>query len=296
MSNYDVIVIGQGYAGLKAANLAAARDLRTATVEEMFAGGLVMSINELHPAPDGGEPCGPVITGDLAYANTENGIENISGSATSLQREGGLWRVDTDAGVHTAANVIIASGARLKTLGVPGEAELTGLGVSHCADCDGPMYMNKEGVIIGGGDSAFQEAVALAAYVSKVTIIMRGPASRARPDLIDAVARHPKIVVLPNTTVTAILGTAETGVTGVSLSGEHEGEAPCSVIFVFVGLQPNTDFLPDEVARDESGAVVTTDNLQTNLPGLWAIGHARSGFGGLLSQASSEAARVVAAL
>jgi thioredoxin reductase (NADPH) len=295
MQKFDVLVIGQGYAGLKAAKLAAERGLSTATAEKMFPGGLVMSINHLDPVPAGEEPCGPELTGGLALSNMDLGIQGIDGAVQCLERRDDGWAVTTDSGACIASNVIIASGARLRKLGVPGEAELAGMGVSECADCDGPMYQGKEAVVVGGGDSAFQEALALTAYASKITLVMRGAAPRARADLVDAVAAHPAIEVLPNTQVTEILG--DRGVTGVRLRGpEGESVLDCMVVFAFVGLEPDVAFAPAEIGRDESGALMTGENLSAGLPGLWVIGAARSGFGGKLSDAAADAARVVAAL
>ncbi len=296
MKRYDLIVIGQGYAGLKAAKLAAERGLSTGAVEKMFPGGLVMSINHLDPVPDGEEPSGPELTGSLAMANMDLGIEGVEGSVTSLARTGdGDWEVTTESGSLVARNVVVASGARLRKLGVPGEAELAGLGVSECADCDGPMYQGKEAVVIGGGDSAFQEAIALTAYASKVTIVMRGSTPRARPDLVEAVEQHPAIALVRDTRIVEIVG--EGGVTGVRVQApDGERVIPCLVVFAFVGLMPDVDFAPAEIGRDAAGALIANDELGTSLAGLWVIGAARSKFGGTLADASADAERVVAAL
>jgi thioredoxin reductase (NADPH) len=295
MQRFDVIFVGQGYAGLKAAKLAAERGLRVATIEKMFPGGLVMSINELWPAPEGEEHSGPDLTSGLAMINMDNGIENVSATVEAVSRGDDGWKVVTDDGTYEATTFVVASGARLRKLGVPGEEDYAGRGVSECADCDGPIFHNKEAVVIGGGDSAFQEAVALTLYASKVTILMRGETPRARQEFVDRVVANDKIVVLSGTQVCEVIGDGK-AVTGVrTKDAGSEQIVPCSAIFAFVGLDPSVDFLPADVERDDVGAIVTTD-LQTSMPGLWAIGAARSGFGGLLSDGSVDAEKLVAAL
>lgn len=293
MQDFDVVVIGQGYAGLTAARLAAERGLKTANVEAIFAGGLVMSINELKPAPAGGEGGGGDLTSTLAMENMDRGIESVSSPVAAVERNGSGWKVRTDEGVLATRNVIVASGARLRKLGVPGEGEFFGRGVSECADCDGPMYAAAATVVVGGGDSAFQEALALVHFAGKVTIVMRGAAPRARADLVARVAAEPKIVLLPNTEVREIVGDAS-GVTGVRLASGDT--LPCAGVFVFVGLDPAAHFLPAEVERDAVGAVVAGEDGRTGHDGLWAIGAVRAGFGGLLADAEADAERAVAAL
>lgn len=297
MQRYDVIVIGQGYAGLKTALLSAQRGLSTAVAEKMFPGGLIMSINHLDPAPEGEEPSGAGLSADLSMAVMDVGVESLDGEVVALAQDGEGWLVETDAGRYAAANVVIASGARLKRLDVPGVEEFAGLGVSECADCDGPLYHGKAAVIVGGGDSAFQEAVALTSYCNQVTIVMRGAEPRARADLVAAVAAHSAITVLPSTEVTEIVGDAS-GVAGVRLSGEGApaDSIDCAVIFMFVGLAPDVAYLPEAVARDDDGAVIGDADGRTGLPGLWVVGAARSGFGGLLIDAAVDAQRLAAAL
>jgi thioredoxin reductase (NADPH) len=298
MSAFDVIVIGQGYAGLTAARLANERGLRTANFEVNCFGGLILNLNELHPAPEGEPECGSELASTLAMANMDNGVECLSEEVTGLDRTGDGWTVLASGARYTARHVIVASGARLRKLGVPGEAEFFGQGVSECADCDGPMFKGQEAVIVGGGDSAFQEALALAAFASKVTIVMRGSTPRARAEWQEQVAAAPNITLLPNTQVLAIEGAAGKGVESVLLRTEGQGERrmACGGVFVFIGLAPNTGFLPGEVALDDVGAVRTSENCATALPGLWAIGAARSGFGGTLEYAREDAQRVLAAI
>jgi thioredoxin reductase (NADPH) len=299
MQSFDVIVIGQGYAGLTAARLAAERGLNTANFEAALFGGLIINLNELDPVPEGAEHSGAELASNLAMSNMDKGVVTVSEGATALERDqDGLWLVTTDSEAYAARHIIVASGARLRKLGVPGEQEFFGQGVSECADCDGPMFSEMETVVVGGGDSAFQEALALSQFASKVTMVMRGAAPRARADLIERAAADPKLVRLANTQVVAIEGAAGKGVESVRIKteGQEEKVLPTGGVFVFIGLEPNTAFLPADLPRDAAGALITSEQCATALPGLWAIGAVRSGYGGMLSDAAADAERVIAAL
>lgn len=299
MENYDVIVIGQGYAGLTAAGLATNRGLRTINFEARCMGGLILNINELHPIPEGAEHSGSELASNLLMNNLDDGVVNASEQVNDVRRgEDGLWLVKTSEKIYAAPNVIVASGARLRKLRIPGEEELFGQGVSECADCDGPMFRGMETVVVGGGDSAFQEALALSQYASRVTIVMRGSVPRARAELLEQAAANPKLIQLPNTRIISIDGAPGKGVESVRIitEGEVEKSLPCSGVFVFIGLEPNTQFLPADLRRDSAGALITSDRCETAFAGLWAIGAVRSGYGGMLTDAAADAERVVATL
>ncbi|MBC2665859.1 FAD-dependent oxidoreductase [Novosphingobium flavum] len=296
MDSFDVVIVGQGYAGLKAAALAGARGLKVNTIEQMMPGGLVMSINDLEPGPDGNPACGPELTGDMAMTNMDSGIEMVCDAATSLEQTADGWVIETGSGPMKAKNVILATGGSLRKLGVPGEAEFEGRGVSSCADCDGPIYGGKDAVVIGSGDAAFQEANALTHYVAAVTVVMRGDAPKARAEFVERVNANPAITVLSGYEVTEIVG--DKVVSAVKLKGADgsEKELPCAAVFAFVGIEPATELAPAELERDAGGAIVTADNGQTSLPGLYAVGAVRSGFGGKLSDADVDAEKVLAAI
>ena len=300
MQHFDVIVTGQGYAGLTVAKLVAERGLSTANFEAAMFGGLIINMNELDPVPQGAEHSGAELASNLAMSNMDQGVVTVSEAVTAVARgDDNGWVVSTDAGSsYSARYVVVASGARLRKLGVPGEDEFLGKGVSTCADCDGPLFTGMETVVVGGGDSAFQEALALAEHASKVTIVMRGNGPRARGDLVERAAANPKIANLTNTRVLAIVGAPDKGVDGVRIETSDSGERilPCTGVFVFIGLEPNTRFLPPDVSRDPTGALITSEQCATALPGIWAIGAVRSGFGGLLTDAAADAQRVVANL
>lgn len=299
LNHFDVIVIGQGYAGLTAASMCAARGLHTANFEARWMGGLILNINELDPTPSDTEHVGSELASNLAMSNMDNGVEMFSEPVTLVEHgEGSLWLVRTSSEAYAARHVVVASGARLRKLGIAGEEDFFGQGVSECADCDGPMFKGMETVVVGGGDSAFQEALALSEYATKVTIVIRGAGPRARTDLIERVAANPKLTLLTKTRVMAINGTPGKGVESVLLDTDGLGPRtlPTGGVFVFIGLEPNTEFLPADLKRDTEGAMITSDECAIAKPGLWAIGAVRSGFGGMLTDAAADAKRVVSAL
>jgi thioredoxin reductase (NADPH) len=298
MDKFDAIIIGQGFAGLSAARLAAQRGLRTANFEGEMTGGLIINVNELDPLPAGAEHSGAELASNIAMLNLDNGVESVSDAVVGMVCEGSGWSVKTANGTYGARHVVVASGARLRKLNVPGEENFFGQGVSVCADCDGPLFSDQETVVVGGGDSAYQEAVTLAQYARKVTLLLRSDVPRARPELVARAVENPRISLLTGTRVLEVVGEPGKGVDGVRIASNGHGEQTltCTGVFVFIGLEPNTAFLPAEVQRDPSGALVVSPQCATNLPGLWAIGAVRAGFGGLLTDAAADAERVIAAL
>jgi thioredoxin reductase (NADPH) len=287
---FDVIVIGEGIAGLAAAGALARRGLKTATLEARLFGGLVININELEPAPEGAVS-GAEFAAELVQANAELGIASIQEEVTSLTFDGEVKRALTAGASYSARHVIIASGAQLRKLGVPGEAEFEGRGVSQCADCDGPMYQNEEVVVVGGGDSALQEALVLAKYCSKVHLVHRESSFRAQQHFVDQVQANPKIATIWNAVIEHIAGSRMVEKVCVKLGDGRVQDIPCAGVFALVGLTPNSAFLPPQIARNETGFVVTDDKLQTTQPGVWAIGAVRAGYGGLLRDAVEEGRR-----
>ncbi|MGE0557790.1 MAG: NAD(P)/FAD-dependent oxidoreductase [Burkholderiales bacterium] len=287
---FDVIVIGEGIAGLTAAGALAAQGISTATFEEQLFGGLVLNVNELDPAPAGGEAGGAAFASELTQANADAGVTSIQESVTAVAAAGGGYTVTTGGGSYRARQVVVASGAKLKTLGVPGEADFEGRGVSKCADCDGPMFQNETVAVVGGGDSALQEALVLAQYCGKVLLLHRGTAFRAQQHFIGHVTANPKIEVCFGTTVEAVLGGNMVEKLRVRGTADTE-EIACAGLFAYIGLDPNAAFVPDAVKRDATGRLVTNDALETALPGLWAVGAVRSGCGGSLADAMAEAKR-----
>ena len=288
---FDVAVVGGGIAGLTAAHHAA---LDGASVVHVIGsgvpGGLVANVGELEGYP----AAGPVSALDIALRLTEEnqrlGVEIAVDDVVRLEAAGPMFELHAGSDVWTARAVVAATGARLRMLDVPGAARLLDKGVSQCAWCNGSLHRGQDVVVIGGGDSALQEAIHLAEYAAKVTIVARGRVLKARRSLVDRAAANERIAFSWETDVAEIVG--DDAVTAVRLRERGTGttvEMPCAGVFVYVGLEPNAEWLGGRAALDAYGAVVTNAALETSLPGLFAVGALHSGYRGRLTQAIGEA-------
>ena len=290
---YDLIIVGSGMAGLFCAKAALAKGLKVAILEAQMFGGLIININHLDPGLDDNESTGGA---DLAATWVSDlsdlGLDLIYEGAVSLELTDGIELLTATETLRTRA-LVVASGARLKRLGLPREEDLTGKGVSQCADCDGPMFHQQEVVVVGGGDSAAQEALGLAQFCSRVHWIHRGAEVRARAALVQAAQANKKIEMYLQTEVVSLLG--DDIITGVELknSSLQAQTLKCQGFFAFVGLTPNVDWLCGQLTLSQSGGLLVSENLATSYPGIYAIGAVRDGFGGLLKNAMEDAQRVV---
>ncbi|MGH9578508.1 MAG: NAD(P)/FAD-dependent oxidoreductase [Terriglobales bacterium] len=285
-------MIGEGVSGLACAGHARRAGLRVATLESTLFGGLVLNVNELDGYP--GAESGTTLASELMQANSDAGVTSIQEEVTAVRPAGSAFEVAAG-GVYSARQVVIASGARLKKLGVPGETEFEGRGVSWCADCDAPMFQNEDVVVVGGGDSALQEALVLANFCRSVRVAHRGEKLRAQKHLAEKAAANPKISFMWNTTVEAILGAKMVEKVRVRRDGNTEDIASAGV-FAYIGLEPNAGFAPNGIGRDALGHLVTDGAYETSVNGIWAIGAVRAGYSGLLRDAVVEARRLAEAL
>lgn len=290
----DVFVIGCGISGLTAARECLRGGLRTATLESLLPGGLVLNISHLDGEVAGS---GMDLAMELMTEIADLGGEAMSGTASAIASAGDGLIVTTDAGNIHATAVIVAAGAKLRHLGIPGEAELEGRGVSQCAECDGPLFQGQEVVVVGGGDSALQEAVTLSRYVRHVYLLHRGSTFRARPAYVEALASKDNITVLWRTVAEAVRGSSAVSAVAIrNLATGDIGEIPCSGFFPFVGLEPNSAFVPATAQRDAYGYLLTDDSMRTTIRGVYAVGAVRAGSGGELRNAISDALSAAAAV
>jgi thioredoxin reductase (NADPH) len=205
------------------------------------------------------------------------GAEFMMTGLERLDAQDGQWHVTTGEGDILARAVIVATGSSLKKLDIPGEERLTGNGVSQCASCDAPLFHDRIVAVVGGGDSAMQEALTLAAFAAKVIILHRGDALTGQACYRDRVAAHQKIDIRCNTAVTEILGEAK--VTGLRTCQSRDGavaELEIAATFAYVGLQPNTAVLQDRLSLDRAGKIPTDGWMRSELTGVCAAGTVRS--------------------
>jgi thioredoxin reductase (NADPH) len=289
---YDLIVIGEGISGLACAGHAARAGLRVATFESTLFGGLVINVAELDGYPEGGHGSGTDLASALMQSNSDAGVKSVQEEVRSVRAGSGAFEIASEAGRHQARSVVIASGARLRKLGVPGETEFEGRGVSSCADCDGPLFQNEDVVVVGGGDSALQEALVLAQYCRSVKIVLRGDELRARQHLAERARGNPRIAIVRKTTLEAIIGGKMVEKVRVRHAGGGSEDIPCAGVFAYIGLEPSAGFAPPEIARDARGHLVANASCETPVPGIWAIGAVRAGYRGLLRDAACEAQEV----
>jgi thioredoxin reductase (NADPH) len=275
--DFDVIVIGAGAAGLSAALFTSREKLKTLLIERMTFGGQIANAETIENYP--GLPAS--IRGiDLAVNMLDQikpyGLQTAFSEVEALHVDRRPFVVDTGLGSYTGKVVILACGSSLKRLDVPGELAFEGRGVSYCATCDGGMFHNQEVAVVGGGDSAMDEALYLTELAAKVTVVHRSDQLRATRVLQERAMAQPKIAWRWHTVVEGIEGGEQ--VERLRLTDVHTGEIsllPVAGVFIYVGLQPNTGFLQDVLPLDAGGHVPVNQRMETPLPGLYAAGDLR---------------------
>jgi thioredoxin reductase (NADPH) len=292
MRDTDLIVIGAGVAGLTAAMFAGRYGLKVVVVEQLGAGGQIINaerIDNLPGFPDGiaGHELGPLLHQQAEAA----GAEFVLDAVERLEASGVDRIVHGASETLRAPAVIIAAGSALRPLGVPGEEKLLGKGVSHCASCDGALFAGLDVCVIGGGDSALDEALVLSEHASRVNLFHRGERLDAQKILRDRVAATDKIELALDTIVEEIVG--EDAVTGVRLRDGKTGRTrleACKGVFVYVGLEPNTAFVRGVLALDPAGHIETDINMHTSLAGVFAAGDIRAHSVAQLAAAAGDGA------
>jgi thioredoxin reductase (NADPH) len=275
----DVVIVGGGPAGLCAAMYAGRGMLRSVLIEKGLPGGELLNTEKIEDYPG----FVSILGRDLAEKMTEHaqafGAEIVQDNVEGIHRqEDGTFRVETSSGsVYHAPTVLLTAGGTPTKLGIPGEAEYAGRGVSYCAVCDGAFFRNQTIAVVGGGDAAVEEAAYLTRYAEKVYLIHRRDSLRASRLLQDRLFADPKIEMIWNTEVTEITGDPA-GVKELSLRNTVDGTASTlsvTGVFIFIGFRPNSDLIKEHFDHDPAGYVITDDRMMTSIPGLFAAGDLR---------------------
>ncbi len=275
MQDFDLVVIGAGVAGLTAAMTAARYGLKTVVIDRMGAGGQVVNAERIENFPGfpqglGGHELGPLLHEQAEAAGAEFLLDTIE--TLEIAGDGRIVRGSGDS--YRARAVIIAVGSAHRALGIPGEEKFLGRGVSHCASCDAPLFAGKSVCVIGGGDSAVDEALVLAPHVERVTVFHREAALGAQKALLDRLLAVANVSVELEAVVEEILGgNAVAGVRVRRAGTVHEHHV--AGVFIFAGLVPNTAFLRGTLALDPAGHVETDIMMQSSVAGVFAAGDVR---------------------
>lgn len=276
---FDVAVIGAGPAGLTAGLYAARAGLRTAVFEQLSPGGQLAQTERIENYPGFSEGAGGF---ELAWSMKEQderfGVQIINEEVSSLDLVPPVKQLRTPYGSYGARSVIVATGARPRKLGVPGEAQLTGHGVSYCATCDGSFFRGKTVMVVGGGNTAAADAIYLSRLAEHVILVHRRDKLRATPVYHEQLAKLENVSFMWSTEVRALRG--EEGKL-VSAQVEHLGDGaletvPVDGVFVAVGTQPNTEFLAGALPLDAGGYIVASETGETSIPGVFAAGDVRA--------------------
>ena len=276
-NDYDVLIIGGGLAGLTASIYSARYGLSTGVIELMMGGASIINLEKIENFPGFVEGISGAELGPAAQEQAMNvGVDFIMAEATGIKTDGDYKVVSTDSGDYRAKAVIVAAGSQLRHLGIPGEEEFNGRGVSHCATCDGPMFMGETVGVVGGGDSAADEALTLTEYAEKVMVFHRRDELRAQKILQDRLLRNPKIEMVWNAELQEIIG--EDTVSGVKIKNvvtNHEETIGLTGLFVYVGLEPNSGIAAAVSKTDNAGHIDVNLSMETSTQGVYAVGDIR---------------------
>lgn len=275
---YDVVIVGGGPAGLTAAIYAARANLKTVVLEKGPPGGQLLRTTVIEDYPGFRRIFAAELAKKLEDHARDFRAEIVQATVTQIRNRSQEKQVITLEGDrYRAGAVIVCTGGSPRRLRVPGETEFAGKGVSYCAICDGPFFQDKTVAVVGGGDSAVGEANYLTRFASKVYVINKEEELQAAPLLQSQLMANPKITVIPHTVVQEIGGNQT--VSSVQVKNLKTGKSRrlnVSGVFIYIGFQPNSDILPEEVSLDEGGYVLTDLHMQTSAPGIFAAGDVRA--------------------
>ncbi|MGE5620804.1 MAG: thioredoxin-disulfide reductase [Sphingomonadaceae bacterium] len=276
MDEYDVVIVGGGPAGLTAGLYASRAKLNAVLIEKKWPGGQLLNTERVEDYPGFESISGAELAHRMEQQVRKLGLRIEIDAVTCVRPKGNQKLVETESGRgYLARAVIVCAGGEPRKLGVPGEAELTGRGVSYCAICDGAFFQDQVVAVVGGGDAAMEESVFLTRYASKVYLIHRRAQFRAQPTLVERARENRKIRILLNTVVKAIHGTNQVEYITVERDGREE-RLDAAGVFVFAGFVPNTQLFCGHVDHDKYGYVLTSPNMETSVKGIYAAGDLRS--------------------
>lgn len=273
---YDLIIVGAGPAGMTSSIYASRANMSVLMLERKYPGGQMLSTEEIENYTGYEMVTGPELSEKMFEHSKKFGTEFAFGNITKVEEKDGLKYLTAGNDVHVAKSVIIATGSEHKTLDIPGEEQFSGKGVSYCAVCDGAFFRNKEVVVIGGGDSAVEEALYLSNLVSKVTIVHRRDELRAQKILQERAFAKENIHFIWDSVPVEIKG--ERLVKSVEIRNVKTGEEssiPTNGVFIYVGMLPQTDDFKDLGITNEAGYIPTNERLETSVPGIFAAGDVR---------------------
>ena len=277
-TSYDVIVVGAGPAGMTAALYASRANLSVLMLDRGIYGGNLNNTAAIENYPGFKSIQGPELAQDMYQGATQFGAQYAYGTVEKVELDGDLKRLTTDMGdVFETKALIIATGTQQRHMGVPGEEEYGGRGVSYCAVCDGAFFKNKHVIVVGGGDSAVEEGMYLTQLAYKVTVVVRRDQLRAQPLIQEQAKQNNKMEFVFNTSVTEVLGD-ENKVTGVKVHNSQTGadeQLQADGVFIYVGSLPMTAPFKNLGILNEQGYVKTNDLMAADVPGIFAIGDVR---------------------
>ena len=273
---YDTIIIGAGPAGMTAALYAARSNLKVALLERGIPGGQMNNTSDIENYPGYANISGPELAEKMFEPLENLGVEHLFGSVEKIEHQGAIKKVFTEDEIFETKTLIIATGAVHRHLGVPGEEELNSRGVSYCAVCDGAFFRDEDLLVVGGGDSAVEEAVFLTRFAKTVTIIHRRDELRAQKLLQERAFANEKIHFIWDSVVKEIKG--DKRVSSVMVENVKTGEISeheFGGVFIYVGLDPVSDFVKELNIQDQAGWIVTDNHMKTAVDGIFAVGDVR---------------------
>ena len=274
---YDTMIIGAGPAGMTAALYAARSNLKVALLERGIYGGQMNNTAEIENYPGYARISGPELAEKMFEPLENLGVEHLFGQVEKIEDHGDFKKIITEDEVFETKTVILAPGANHRHLGVPGEEEYNSRGVSYCAVCDGAFFRDEDLLVVGGGDSAVEEAIFLTRFAKSVTIVHRRDQLRAQKLLQERAFANEKISFIWDSVVKEIKGDDRrvTNVVFENVKTGQSSESDFGGVFVYVGLDPVSDFVKDLGICNEAGWIVTDQHMKTAIDGIYAIGDVR---------------------